>query len=180
MKIKSISTLFAMAALGLATSAIAAPVSGMYWGGGLGHSQMNIEVPAGMSVNDSGTSYSLAAGIRATKNIAVEVEYSQLGDIKVSDGTNTQTGKGDALTLSGIGFVPVFDKTEAFMRAGLAYTTFEVGTERRTSVQPVLGVGADYQLTPMVSVRGEVQYLPSFAGSTTDAMNSKVSVNYRF
>lgn len=180
MKIKSVSALLAIAALGLASSAMAAPANGPYVGVGIGHSRIDLQAPAGLSLDKGGTSYSLTAGVRADKNFAVEADYARLGDVKVSDGFNTQTGKAQAFSLTGLGFVPVYDKTEAFMRAGLSYTSFEVGSESRHSVQPLLGVGADYQLTPVVTVRGEVQYLPSFAGSSTDAVNSKLSVNYRF
>ena len=180
MKIKSVSALLAIAALGLASSAMAAPATGPYMGVGLGHSSIDVKVPAGLTLEKGGTSYSLTAGLRADKNFAVEADFTRLGNVKVSDGVNSQSGKAQAFSLTGLGFIPVYDKTEAFLRAGLSYTSFEVGSESRHSVQPLLGLGADYHLTPTVALRGEVQYLPSFAGSTDDAVNSKVSVNYRF
>lgn len=168
---KKILTLLALA-IASTGSAMAAETP-VYVGGGIGYSHAS---NTGAS-DHSGTSGSLSAGYDITPNVAVEMGYTRLGDVKDSG----VTAKLDALTLQAVGKTHVLnDKTTVFAKGGVAHTRAKVEGFRETKYVPVVGFGAEYALNKNVSATAEVQYVHDFAGADVHTVNTSVGLKYHF
>jgi len=164
-------TLLALAVASMG-SAMAAETP-VYVNGGIGYSHA-----ANTGASDhSGVSGNLAAGYDITPNVAVELGYTRLADVKDSG----VTAKLDAVTLQAVGKMNVLnDKTSVFAKGGVAHTRGKIDGYRDTKYVPVVGFGAEYVLNKNVSATAEVQYVHDFAGADVRTVNTSVGLKYHF
>lgn len=155
------------------TGSAMAAESPVYVSGGVGYSHAS---NTGAS-DHKGVSGTLSAGYDITPNVAVELGYTRLGDVKDSG----VTAKLDALTLQAVGKTNVLnDKTSVFVKGGVAHTRGKVEGFRDTKYVPVVGFGAEYALNKNVSATAEVQYVHDFAGADVRTVNTSVGLKYHF
>lgn len=121
---------------------------------------------------DNGAAVNVYGGYQLTDTVAAEIGYTKgpkLGDAGA-------TAKADVFTVQAVASVPVADKVSVFGKAGLAHA--EIGAEKGWS--PVVGVGAEYSLSPNLSAVGEVSYIHDIAKTDAGAVTTSVGLKYRF
>ncbi len=134
---------------------------------------------AGASCKKTDTAFHLAVGHNLTDNFGFEVGYGDYGKTSVTSAAATGTIKATALQVVGTGRLPVADKFTLTAKAGAAFVNAK-GTATGTLVAaPVLassnvnktnlvwGIGAEYALTPTVSLRAGFEDLGTVGNSTT-------------
>jgi hypothetical protein len=110
--------------------------SGWYAGVDVGRSRLHVD---GID-SDKGANYGIDAGYRVNRNFALEGGYARLGDFGDGD-----SFKAKALSLSGVGLLPLQAGWSLYGKAGLARTRAEVpdvATDSATGL--VIGAGAMY------------------------------------
>jgi OOP family OmpA-OmpF porin len=138
------------------------------------------------SLDVDDTSWGFFGGYRWTPNLALEIGYLQLGEVKY--GSNDQildvresppvpyqastrtTAKLSALTLSALGVWPLTYEWEIFGRAGISFTETKwrtrlnvegLGSDRfgdsKSNASLLAGVGMSYTFLDVYTVRGEYQ-----------------------
>ncbi|MFO1395071.1 MAG: outer membrane beta-barrel protein [Steroidobacteraceae bacterium] len=213
------------ASLVLVAGTAAAADDGFYVGAGVGYGKINInsrkidnaidgallDPPTGYSVTQSSvgqgaTPYSLTAGYRFMKYLAVEVSYIDLGnaDYKatVSDGLDTggrvkAQWEATGWPVSVLGIWPIDDSWEVFGRVGLFMGDVKLNAKAVDGAgDPLLkghtsansneflgGVGANFNFLDKWTARLEWQALPSLGNNKTgdgNWNNIQASIFYRF
>jgi len=123
------------------------------------------------SCTDKTTGWKVFGGARLNPMFGAEASYNDLG--KASKGgtiagtpatlENNVTG----VAVSGVGYVPVAPRVEAFGKAGAMFWNAETSktqagtntTTKSTGTSPLLGVGAQYQLNDNLHLRGEWEHV---------------------
>lgn len=145
----------------------------LYVGGSVGGSQQ------GDSCNDpffegscdnKDTSWKVFGGVRLNPMTGAEITYHELGTAKmngVSGGTYASMKNSvSGTSISGVGYVPMAQGLEAFAKAGAMFWERETtqSTSQRSEknsdngTNPLLGLGAQYQLNNNLHVRGEWEH----------------------
>lgn len=181
-------------AVGMASfSGVALAADGSFYGAfDLGQSKVKdacAGTPAGVACSNTDTAYRLAAGYQVNENFGVEGAYVDSGAISASGLGVTVNIKNTEWQLAAIGTLPVGNGFSVIGKAGIAFW------DMTTSTTPVavpgfspngndflLGIGAQYDITKAVSVRG--QYESHMIGDNVtgrDHLNMlSVGVVYKF
>lgn len=180
-----------ISALGLMVSA---PVfAGPYVAADLGRASFGddlntacAQIPGG-SCKKTDTAFRLSVGHNLTDNFGVEVGYGDYGKTSVTSATQNATIKASALQVVGTGRLPVADKFTLTAKAGAAFvnakgtaTNFAAPVLASSSVNKtnlVWGIGAEYALTPAVTLRAGFEDLGT-VGNTTTAGSYKLTNIY--
>ena len=122
--------------------------TGWYAGGSLGQSDLG---------PDEDTAIKIFGGYQINRNFAVEFGYTDLGDVS-SGGVTVEA---NALELVGVGKLPLDNKFSLYGLIGLAKveaeaTVFGIRVSDDTT-ELTFGFGAQYDITPQFSVRGQWQ-----------------------
>jgi OOP family OmpA-OmpF porin len=147
---------------------------GIYAGFGVGKGKPDISAvaPDTLSKNSSTVADGLL-GYKFNKNLAVEGQYS--GGGKVTSATGG-TAKADAASLSAVGMLPVGEKFDLYGKLGYANTktkTSNFGANGASRSAPTYGLGAQYNISPMVGLRlGWDHYGVATADAITGAKNN--------
>lgn len=122
--------------------------------------------------NNSQLGVGFLGGMAINQNIALEAEYNTLG------GFDSPTGniKGSALSMSGLGFLPLNRQVSLFGKLGVAVTTLNdtakpgfVGNFSYTSTAITYGLGAQFYMSRELSIRaGYDSYSVGTAASGTN------------
>lgn len=160
----AIAATFAAAAL---LGAAAAQANQPYIGASVGQADYKIDTTGATTSDTKDTGLKLYGGTMFTPNFGLEAAYFDLGKARGAAslpgfGTVSITGKARGVSLAGIAAVP-FGDASVFAKAGIAQVRGEVqastalgsGSESKSSLQPVLGVGASYAFTANLSARVE-------------------------
>jgi OOP family OmpA-OmpF porin len=165
---------FIFAFLATATLAIAPAVSsaqsGPYVGGGLGY----FSVDTG-SFDGSDTSWKLFGGYRMNQYFATELEYIDGGS---PDDSGFEVSV-DGFNLSVLGSWPFNEQFSAFAKLGVFFWDAEFrGPGDDSGEDFSWGIGADFNFTDNLTVRGEYQM---FEIEDTDSVDlAALSLIYRF
>lgn len=124
---------------------------GPYVGGTVGKPDWSAGSVGGISGDSSGTGLKLYGGWRLHRHFGAELSAVQLGKLNGATGDAKARGYG----LDAVGYLPLNADWTAFARAGVAQIKTSVpGASDRNSA-PKVGLGAQYQLSPSVALRGE-------------------------
>ena len=152
---KFTAALFGSFIVATATSSVAlADDSGFYVGANLGLGKPDINTTNGTSKSSSAVG-GVILGYKFNKYIGVEGQYTGVG--KVTDKVNG-TAKGDAASLSAIGFLPLNDEFNLYGKLGVAHTKTTVSSSlapmndaTRTAV--TYGLGGEYNFNKNIGMR---------------------------
>lgn len=181
---KSTTLLFAaLLAAGVAGTSHAAEAGSWYLGTGIGavQTKINLDDDEGFQEDKNGTAFKIFGGYQFNENWALELQYANLGTYKRTYDFGSLNVKTQAVSLSGVGMLPLTTDFSLLGKAGVAMQkgklsvdgSNEVGTETKSAL--LLGVGAEYSLTKNVSIRGEYEYIGS-----NDIKNNLLTVGLRY
>jgi len=174
--------------LSAAASAFAAD-EGFYAGVTLGSGKPHVTPSAAALSKNSDSMYGGLAGYQYNKNVAVEAQYTGIG--KTTDVLGN-TAKGDALSLSVVGLLPLNDSFELLGKVGVARAKTTVSGLSATNVGAsrtglTYGIGAQYNVNQNLGLRlGYDRYAvataSSLSGIKTNGNASVVTVGavYKF
>lgn len=150
--------------------------------------------------NSSKTSYKIYGGFQFTPNWGVEAQYTDLGSRNfaisnplVAAGTpGTGNIKANQFSIAGTGTLPLAQGfsllgklgVTANRASGSASAGFVINSANRTGA--IIGVGAQYAITPKLTVRLEYEDFGRFskdstvAGGNTRANNTSLNLQYAF
>lgn len=138
----------------VAASAFAAD-EGVYAGVTLGNGKPNISPVAGATLSKSSDFiYGGLVGYQYNKNLATEVQFTGVGKAVDVAGNSI---KGDALSVSAVGILPVSEGFEVYGKLGVASATTKASAgatnlgASRTGV--TFGVGAQYNVNANLGLR---------------------------
>jgi OmpA-OmpF porin, OOP family len=148
---------------------------GFYAGANLGIGKPNISTPNGTDKNSSAVG-GIILGYKFNKYLGVEGEYTGIG--KVTDKLKG-TAKGDAASLSAIGFLPLNDDFNLYGKLGVAHTKTTVSSSlapmndaTRNSV--TYGLGGEYNFDKNIGMRIGWDH---YNAAVDNAANNKSNVN---
>lgn len=160
---------------------LAATAQGWYVGGGFGDSEVD------SWGNDSDTSYKIIGGYRFGENFAVEAGYHDFGEFR----EGAARGEATALSLGGVGMLPLHPQWALFAKAGVART--DTDTRVRTAsgrysagekdFSLLAAFGVSWLVTPAVEVRLDYEIVNDVkfrANSDSDIETFGVGAVYRF
>ena len=141
-----------------------------YIGGGIGQADAK-------EGDKTDTSMKIFGGYQINKNWGAELGYTDFGK-------STASGfefKANAWELVGVGTLPLGDGKFALLgKAGFFRGEVKGGGESETSTEFTYGVGAAWNFTPQLSLRGEYQKYTDVGDGATDVDVFGISVVYRF
>lgn len=179
------STAASLLLIGVSATAFAAD-DGFYAGISVGNGKPNITSKTSLSKNSSFI-YGGIVGYQFNKNFATEGQYTGVGQVTDTAGN---TAKGDALSVSAVGILPLNESFNLYGKLGVASTktTTSAGYSALGTNRTALtyGVGVQYSATTNVGVRlGWDRYGIATASATgtktnfnADVLN--VSATYKF
>lgn len=163
------------AAAGSSMAASQQDQSGWYLGTGIGYSTIspdldNSKLEQNSSQKKNNTGFKLYGGYQFNENWALETQYIHLGKYK-ADGTGPMKGitadiKVQGIAVNGVGSYYFGEDFSVFAKLGVMLSKMDSNSsgpgfrfsEKRASTVPLLGVGAEYKLTPQLSLRAEYEY----------------------
>ncbi|MEG3638296.1 outer membrane beta-barrel protein [Magnetococcus sp. PR-3] len=167
--------------------------AGFYLGGGAGISQIqNYPKTTGASYDDSNVTGKVYAGYQFHKNVALEAAYHHLGNIKGNFSGVVAEAKAFGGSLQVVAKLPVTEKTALFIKGGGLYTRVVAeasynalsASAKDARVAPVLGIGAETDISNQIKLRAEVEHVINVgnAGTTgqADITTFTASANYNF
>lgn len=158
-------TLVALAA----TFACAAASAQGYIGGAFGNSSQSPNCSGWSSCDKSDTGFKVYGGYKFSKLAAVELGYTDFGSVGLASGSIASGSySATALSVGGAFFVPLTSRLTGIARAGLASVDADysyagpfglfAGSSSDSSIEPYLGFGLAYALTPQLSLTGSFDY----------------------
>lgn len=149
-----------IAAVVLLSAVVAAPAfaadEGFYAGVTLGSGKPNVTPAAGAALSKTSKFiYGGLLGYQYNKNVATEVQYTGVGQATDAAGN---TAKGDALSLTMVGMLPLSDNFELLGKLGVASaktTTAGAGATNQGASRTGLtyGIGAQYNVNGNLGLR---------------------------
>jgi OmpA-OmpF porin, OOP family len=125
-------------------------------------------------------------GYKFTPNIAIEGAYADLGKFKItvnnSPGiTLSDSSKLSALSLGGAFFYELAPNITALGRLGLASGKFKANALSETKINPYIGIGIGYSMSPGLSLNGTLDMNRfKFDGETKNTFMLGAGVSYGF
>jgi len=193
------------AAAGSSMAAGTSDQSGFYLGSGIGYSTISPtlenagpqkRVDDHFSQKKHDTGFKLYGGYQFNENWALEAQYINLGKYKGEPAREPKnvaggTVKASGIAVNGVGSYHFNEDFSIFAKAGVIQLKLDAeffGPSRRasgsgTSTLPLLGIGAEYRLTPQLSLRAEYEYygeqkIGQFVKIRTDM--ATLGLRYRF
>lgn len=151
--------------------------TGPYAGITVGKPDWKADSIGGLSGDSSGTGLKAYGGWRFTPHLGAELSAVRLGRLSGPAGDAKANGYG----LDVVGYLPFATDWTAFARAGIAQIKTRVpGASDRNSA-PKFGLGAQYQLGPSTSLRGEWErYRLDAFGSKSNTDMYSLGVQFAF
>jgi OOP family OmpA-OmpF porin len=173
MKMKHVALgVLSAAAFSLPSLAMAQAKGASHWyiGGGIGQADAK-------EADDKDTSMKIFGGYQITKNWGAELGYIDFGK---SNNAGTEF-KANAWELVGTGTLPLGDgRFELLGKAGFFRGEVKGGSSNDNSVEFTYGVGAAWNITPNIALRGEWQKYTDVGDGRTDIDVLGINVLYRF
>ena len=163
MNVLKLQTLQALSAVALVAASLTTPVhaEGLYVGGSIGAPHFGDGVD-GITGNGTGVSGKLYGGYTVNPNFALEGGIATLGRINNANGTVN----GHGVYLDAVGLLPLGANFSLLGSLGVAHVNLNTSNGDDAGVGLKLGLGAEYAISPRVSLRGEYEnYRPSEFGT---------------
>ena len=167
----------AVAVLGITAAAFALPaaaqmnMSAFYVGATVGQSKFKDACSgagAGVSCDDKDTAWRLLAGYQFNRNLAVELGYHNLGEVKATAGTLSETIKTNAWELVGVGLWPVANQFGVYGKLGGYRAEAKDSLDGKdTNTGVTLGAGLQWDPMAPLGVRLEWQRYNKVGGNNT-------------
>ncbi|MGB8339619.1 MAG: outer membrane beta-barrel protein [Burkholderiales bacterium] len=140
-----------------------------YGGANIGQSKF-IDLCSGFSAcDDTDTSFKIFGGYSFTPNVSGEIGYLDIGKAKVTLNGINATASGNAVYVDAVGNYPVGNNVSLLGRIGFANAKAKAvagaGSASDSTTKLHWGLGASYDFTPAVSLRGEWEQVTDFASS---------------
>jgi opacity protein-like surface antigen len=134
----------------------------------------------GVSLDRISPSLSIGAGYSINKNVAAELNYARLGEVRYQVMGASIPQNNSMYSVSLVVSQPFAQDISLFGRVGAADTYAELlgASVHRTSA--MLGVGAEYAINDRFAIRGEIQYIPDYAFKGPDVVNAAVGLKVKF
>ncbi len=170
---------------GLMSTAVmaAGPMAGQWYGGGnIGQSKFK-DLCSGFAgpCTDTDTSFKIFGGYTFSPNVSGEIGYLDIGKGKISTGGPTPITanlSGNALYIDAVGNYPLANNFSLLGRIGFANAKAKATAGLNSASDSVtklhIGVGASYDISPILSLRGEWEQVSDFAD------NFSVGVAFKF
>lgn len=180
-----------IAALLLAIPASAQNLGGVYLGGGLGQSDAKdgcdgISGP-GVSCDSEDTAWRLFGGYQLNTNLALELGYTDLGEVSATGPGGSASAEATALEVSALGMFPIAEGFSLYGKAGVYRGEVDAsgpgGSASEDNTDFTLGAGVQFDMTRNIALRGEWQRYMDMGGEETgesDVDVLSVNVLYRF
>lgn len=173
--------LLTLAALFASGSALAQ----VYVGGSLGITQQSPNCSGWSSCDKSDTGLKGYVGYKLSKEWALELAYTDFGSVGLRSGPASGSYSVSALSAGGAFFLPLAPKLTGIARFGLAAVDGDysapIGGGSESSIEPYIGVGAAYALTPQLSLTGSFDYMSAdYPRGSGSAILFGVGVSYAF
>jgi OOP family OmpA-OmpF porin len=151
-------------------------MSGFYAGGSLGRSEARDVCDdlagGGVSCDDKDTAWRLFGGYRITPNLAVELGYTDLGEVSASGAGESASVEARALEATGLGMLPLSPAMSLYAKAGVYRGEVDGrfssglggGSAEETNTDFTFGFGAQFDLARNVALRGEWQRYRNMGG----------------
>lgn len=159
---------------------VSAQDSRFYVGGSIGQSQFDVDTGSfsalgatAISTDDSDTGFKIFGGYQFNRTWGLELGYADFGSVGVrgtAGGPFNVTADVTALTVAGVGTVPITGAFSAFGKAGLylwdskASSSGTIAATGDDGTDLMLGAGVLYGIDRNVAVQGEIEH---FAGDDT-------------
>ncbi len=167
--------------------------AGWYLGGSIGQSQAKDACSGlagtGISCDDKDTAWKILGGYQVNRYVAAEFGYTDLGKVSASAFGLTDEIKTTAWELTAVGSLPLAERFSLFGRLGLyraevKESTNFVGNFKATSTDLTFGLGARYDISKNLGIRGEWQKYKDVGGgdigkSDIDVISLGVIWNFR-
>lgn len=169
-------------AIVLASAAVfAAPAfaQGFYVGGHVGQASYadtcdEISGP-GITCDDSDTGFKILGGYEFTPHLAVEVAYTDLGEVSARGPGGTFSAEATAFEVVGVGTLPLGNRFSLYGKAGIYRgdvdarldTVLLTGSASDSNTDLTFGAGVRFDLTKQASLRVEWQRYASVGGDDT-------------
>jgi OOP family OmpA-OmpF porin len=162
-------------------------------------------VTASASIDDTDTGWKIFGGWRFHKNFALELTYADLGEAEVNiDGAEGFGGvfgadassEASSWGLTALGILPLTDKFSVFAKAGMHYWDVDAKVSATASDSGIVttlsesygdtgtdltyGLGATFNITNNLAVRGEWERFEIGGDIDTDVDLASISVQFKF
>jgi OmpA-OmpF porin, OOP family len=160
-------------AMALATPALAQD-TGFYAGLSIGQSAVDDACTGiggpGVSCDDKDTAWRILGGYQFNRNFAVEVGYSDLGEVSASGPGGSASIESTAIEVVAVGMLPIADRFSLYGKIGM-YRGETDATAPGVSVSEsntdlTFGVGVRYDITKNLGVRAEWQRYGDIGGDS--------------
>jgi OOP family OmpA-OmpF porin len=187
---KKTMTVAAMAAAGLVFSASAS--AQVYVGASVGEANWNVDCSGTSSCKNNDTAYKVFGGYKFTPQWAVEVSYFDLGHATATvDGVGVKSSAtgGD---VSAVYTAQLSKQWNLFYKLGVAEVNGKITgsldgfsvSDSKNTVQPVVGFGVNYLITPTVGIRADIDTrrveVASGSGSSGNVTNFEIGLQAAF
>ncbi|MBX3620962.1 MAG: outer membrane beta-barrel protein [Rhizobacter sp.] len=178
-------SLMALAALFASTTALAQ----VYIGIGTGPSRQNVDCTGTSSCDTSDTGYKLYGGYRFNHLGAIELGYTDFGNVNARVGAVSATYSATAFTLGGTVFVPLAPRLTGIGRLGVASSEASVSgtlgfysvSDSETHTNPYFGLALAYALTPKFSLTGSYDFSRiKYNGATSSTSLFAIGLSHSF
>ena len=119
---------------------------------------------------DSSNSFALIGGYSVNENFAAEIAYSNFG----SESGGGITSKSSAMSISGVGSLPINEQFSLFGKLGFATTTLEILWFSESNSDLTFGFGGQFNIDKQIGIR--VGYDVYKVGSAPSVDQEVVSV----
>ena len=169
----------------------AAQDAGFYAGLSLGQSKADdactgVSGP-GVSCDDKDTAWKILGGYQFNRNFAVELGYTDLGEVSATDGVDTVSIESTAFELVALGMMPIADKFSVYGKIGVYRGETDASAPgisiSESNTDLTFGIGVRYDFTRNLGVRAEWQKYTDVGGGDigeADVDVISVGVIWRF
>ena len=164
----------AMAGMALASGAASAADEGIYAFGTVGQQSINKSIE-GMSTN--GTQYQFGVGLQLSKAMAFEASWLNATHNTEEAGLDVNY---EGAVVGVRGFYPVNDKLSMTGKVGMAIMSVDVGDMSSDGTSLLVGVGAEYKLTPQSALTVNYEFMDKPADTTRSLGAFSVGLKYKF
>jgi OmpA-OmpF porin, OOP family len=144
---------------------------GFYAGFSLGQSSADLDCQ-GFACDDKDTTWRILGGYQFNRNLAVEVGYSDLGEVSVNAGVlGAATIEATAIEVVAVGILPLANQFSVYGKLGMyrgeadqSGTGAFVASASESNTDLTFGVGVKYDFTRNLGVRAEWQRYSDLGG----------------
>ncbi|HKX38586.1 MAG TPA: outer membrane beta-barrel protein [Burkholderiales bacterium] len=185
----------AIAAGALLAVPVFAQETGFYAGGHFGQASYRNTCDelggSGITCDDSDTGFRILGGYQLNRSFALELAYTDLGEVSASGGGGTASAEASAFEVVAVGTLPLAERFSLYGKAGVYRgevdaridTVLVSGSASESNTDLTFGAGVRFDFSPRAALRVEWQRYPDMGGDETgedDIDFLSVGVIFRF